>query len=88
MYKRQGYFRGLDAYVVTDGSELFGSESFPVSAGEEFGFWLYSEDGLYGEGVANVYNFSFVIIAEPSTLALCVLFGLSAAVRRRRRARL
>jgi len=83
-----GYFRGLDAYVVTDGWELFGSVSFPVSAGEEFGFWLYTEDGLYGEGVANVYNFSFVIIPEPSTLALCVLFGLSAAVRRRRRARL
>ena len=91
-----GYFINGDSWLLSQGlywdgqawSDIFGSVSIPVNAGDEFGFYMYTADGAFGGGVANVWNFSAptAAIPEPTTLTALSLLGLcSAAVRRWRR---
>ncbi len=59
-----------------------GSASFPVNAGDTFGFYVLSQDGFFGEGVLTITNFSAPVPA-PGALALLGLAGLAGARRRR-----
>ncbi len=69
-------------------TDIFGSVSVPVNAGDEFGFFMYTADGQFGAGVANVWNFSApraeTAIPEPTTLTALSLLGLCSAIARRR----
>jgi len=83
-----GFF-DLGQYLVNGAPVTFASNSFQgtfavtfnVSAGDSFGFAVFSEDGIFGPGNLNVSDFRFV--PAPSSLALLGLGGLVATRRRR-----
>jgi hypothetical protein len=49
---------------ITDGTQLYGTHQFVVEAGDQFGFRMQTIDGVKGEGIANIYNFSVQLTGD------------------------
>jgi hypothetical protein len=63
-----------------------GSETFNVNTGDTFGFYVGTEDGIFGAITVNYSNYSFTAIPEPSALAVLAMGTVGGlALRRRRR---
>jgi MYXO-CTERM domain-containing protein len=81
-YDEGGYILNGTYYFLADASGNSGNVSFNVSAGDEFGFYAYTFDGLFGPGELTISNFTAPVPA-PGALALLGLAGLASSRRRR-----
>ncbi len=82
-----GYFINDERFQLSDDDGLrgvfqFGDINFSVLAGDRYGYYVYSTDGLFGRGKMTVGA-----LPEPGSWALMITgFGLVGASMRRRRA--
>jgi hypothetical protein len=67
-----------------DGPNFSGNASFAVNAGDTFGFFVWSDDGLFGPGELTITNFS-APVPEPGTFVAVGLGLAGLALARRRR---
>jgi len=81
-----GYFINNDFFQLSEPdlpgySQNFGTFSFSVDAGNNYGFYVSTHDGAFGRGVLTVGA-----IPEPSSWAMLIAgFGLMGTTLRRRR---
>ncbi len=82
-----GYvINGVLNFVGQNSGPANGSQTFDVNDGDVFGFYVGTEDGLFGAITVNYSNYSFTAIPEPSALAVLALGTVGGlALRRRRR---
>lgn len=77
----------LDNFILLSAtSGESGHVSFMVTAGQLFGFNIYSEDSLFGAGELTITNFVAPAVPEPATYAMMALglLAVGAGATRRR----
>jgi hypothetical protein len=85
-YVLNGIYTQLTVDDLPFGSMQSGGFSLSLDAGDEFGFYVETTDGVLGPGVL---SFGIGVIPEPATWAMLITgFGLVGFVARRRRAAL
>jgi hypothetical protein len=71
--------------VGDNAGDANGSQSFDVNTGDTFGFYVGTNDGVFGAITVNYSNYSFTAVPEPSALAILALGTIGGAALRRRR---
>ena len=67
-YDSFGYMINGVQTMLTDDQTILpsGSTTFSVASGDIFGFYVASDDGEFGAGIATIYNFSGPAASPPS----------------------
>lgn len=78
------YLNGSFTILANNASQGGGQASFNVSFGDEFGFFVHTQDGFGGPGILTISNFSAPV---PAPAALALLAAGAIGRLRRNRAR-
>lgn len=89
-FDRAGYLLAGIFTVLADTNGQSGSATFSVSTGQQFGFFVETDDNQFGPGILTVTNFAApdrVTIPEPSSFLLLLLPAAVLAIHELRRRR-
>jgi hypothetical protein len=64
--------------ILADTSGQFGSYTFQVNPGDEFGFGVWSADSSYGAGYVEISNFNVTPVPTPALLPGLIGMGVAA----------
>ena len=64
--------------ILADTSGQFGSYTFQVNPGDEFGFGVWSADSAYGAGYVEISNFNVTPVPTPALLPGLIGMGVAA----------